>query len=298
MEEIKTYNSYKRFTHILQDEINSVFKLLKDYNYHLKINQFLKCDLEYLLGSNTWDVGNIFKLTFNQCLSLLLTSIEIINEEKYKRIAWNIKDLNTNIIFTYNINCYLSTIDLWTVIEFEIDYSENIRIPKPIQDLFDVDKINFFHKLEIFLKSSISNTQTDTVLINSSRDEVWDVISDWVEFQKRVPLIADRVIYQCEDKMLGSSLIIQKDNMSQCKLKVVLVENDADSFIWEFGLDCSQSQSNIPDQHIRIQVERLEKELTLLTFTHEFRTNISAKLLKALSKEKRKILRSLKASFI
>ena len=297
MEEIHSLNKYKRFTHVLQEEINNIFKILKDYTHHIKILDFLKSELEFFQGNNTFDVGNIFKVTYNSYLYLTFTCLESTNDENFKKISWKVNEPKTNINFTYTYNLYMSTLDYSTVLECEIDYSENQKISKPILDLFDIAKLDFFKRLENYLNSSIFNIQIETVLIPAGRDVVWEVVTDWTEFQRRVPLIADKVIYETEEKTLGSTLIIQKGAMYECKLKVVLVENDPDSFIWEFGLDSMKTLTNIPEQHICLQIERLEKELTLVTFKHEFKQNISAKLLNALSKEKKKILRLLKSSF-
>jgi hypothetical protein len=297
MDDLQNMNKL-RYTHIFQEDISNIFTLIKEYAITSDLFPHYFTNLEYIEGSTVYGLNNSFKVLCYNSISLICTCIEFEDKPNHKRIVWRINEETTNCQIVLIIDIYPSTIDLTTVVIAELYYEDDIFIYKNIIEVVDGNKQEILNKLEYCLKNKMTNLQVETIMVKASRESVWDLVTDWIEFQKKVPLIADKVIYENEEKMLGSILTIYKGTKFACTLQVIVVDNDPDNFIWEFGLNCIKSNPPVPNQEIYLVVERLEKELTLVTFKHFFKQNVTWNMLNALSKEKKKILKMLKDAFI
>jgi hypothetical protein len=298
MDDTHTQNMSKlRYTHIFQEDINNVFEMIKDHIFPKCIFEEFFKEFEFISGNTTWGLDNSFRVVWNNLLTLVATCVEYQDNPNHKKIIWQILEQTNNSKLILVINLFPSTIDLTTVVICEFYYDNNPFIQKNLIDVVESQKQEIVNKLEAYLKNSMTNTQIETIMIKANREMIWDLITDWTELQKKVPLIADKVVYESDDKMLGSTLTILKGNKFESTLKVIAVENNPDNFIWEFGLECIKSNPKVPDQEIFLIVERLEKDLTLVTFKHVFKQNITWVLLNALSKDKKKILTSMKEAF-
>jgi hypothetical protein len=287
-----------RYTHIFQEDIANIFTMIKEHAITTNLFEQFYTNLEYLDDStNIYTQSGKFKILWNNYLPLVCTCIDYQDKQTHKKISWRVNEQTTNCQLVLNLNIFPSTIDLTTVVICELFYEDNTFILKNIVEPVDTAKQEILNKLDYCLKNNMTNVQIETIMVKSNREAVWDLITDWSEFQKKVPLIADKVVYEGEEKMLGSTLTIYKGSKFECTLQVIVVENDPDNFIWEFGLNCVKSNPPVPNQEIYLIVERLEKELTLVTFKHFFKQNVTWTLLNALSKEKKKILKTLKDAF-
>ena len=131
-------------------------------------------------------------------------------------------------------------------------------------------------------------------LINIEIEALWQVVTDWNLFQKHVPFIGEEINHEGNPLQIGSKIHIKNNTInSGFSLDVKKVLNEVEKK--EYILECTEStQPLCPKQNLIFSLLTIKKNLTSLTFKHEFKENIKYNLIYSVSEEKKNILLELK----
>ena len=134
-------------------------------------------------------------------------------------------------------------------------------------------------------------------MIDASRKEIWDIITNWCVLRTISPLVADEVEYVGDQLIEGShlKLIYNTNRNFVCDFKIVTVRNDVySSEDWEYFMELCTSYPKIPFQQIKFSIVFLESNKCFLTFTHEYKEKLNVNMLSKISADKKIVLRDIK----
>jgi hypothetical protein len=296
MEEFQTPKIFN-VSYVLKETIERVWFCVRDMEKFSKINSEVQSPVKWIVGNNTFTVGNEFITTWYGVSSVQLKCIDIETKDYYKKISWEMFFENLDLHYHQSFILYSNSIDKSTLFIWEIDFHDPAKtnFSNEIYEGYKHMILEAIKKIEKYLKSSNENLyQHESVLINANANKVWELLTDWNKFKIIVPIIADVVEYNGDPLNVGTIMkIISKKNVILF-LKVRKVDKDLDNYKWEYNLDLIDGKSKAPSQEIRFTLIPIGEASCQLSFLHEFREFIKSDTINSLADNKRDILTRLK----
>ena len=278
-------------------EIHQVWPLFKDAGKMSKVMPELDPKILILNNKKLNEKGCIYEYSIGNVWKFHGNVREIIENEKYNYIKTSC-NFTTPIFLNYEnvFTLFSNTINSTTFIKWEqiyIDW-EKEKIPNFERLLKDSKKNMKIHLLRVknYLKKySEEIVQNESVILDKSQSEVWNIISDFNVFIKHVPFVADIAEYQGDPKVVGTKVVLKwTDKKVTCFIRIVSIENDEANTNWIITLECYDGIPQISKQLIIFNVMRISNEKCFLTFKHKFSSQLKVDYIALLSKEKKKIL--------
>ena len=160
----------------------------------------------------------------------------------------------------------------------------------------DFERRDFLKQLDIYLEKDIKDLfQYESILIKSSLEKLWRVVSNWVEFRKLVPFIADEVIYSGDPLVKGTNIVLKwfKKN-AECIMNVIEANMDDQKNFGTYSIMCVGGNPKPPLQHVFFIFTKINEETVFLEFKHSFLEPVKYEVLNSISQDKKKILSELR----
>jgi hypothetical protein len=296
--------SPKRITtkYVFKSKIEKVWDLLMDYEFLFKILfGDLVISYEFIKENQLDKLGAEFKVICKS-YSLLFQCTYLLNNHHYKKINYKVcsiaKELEgMNHDFTYTLISNTvegSTIFVW---DFEFENPEILPMTTDALEEYKTSRFICIKRWSDHLNKNINDMiQYESIMIDSSRKEIWDVITNWCVLKTVSPIIADEIQSHGDQLQVGSELklIFYNKKNVQCHLKVLKVNCDLHSQDWEYCLECNCSKPNVPFQEIKFSIVFLKPNKSFLIFQHFFKEQLELKFINSISNEKKKILSDIK----
>jgi len=288
-------------TYSFNDSINRVWKVLKDFERCSPEFSDLRSSCEFIVGKNTYELNNEFKISWNDNSTLLFKCVKISDEEYMKKIFWRVHAPEYNIYYKHSYILHSNTIEKNCILIWDITYEEPEKLP------FTKETLIFFHKIfldsckkyENLIKKSLDDLiQIESVIINKDRGSIWKLITNWKDFTKVVPKVADTVHYEGNTLEINTVITLKFIARAvECKLKVVSVSNNPEDEKWEYILECIDGKPKVPKQNLIFSFLEISDHMTFLSFKHEFLQSVKFDMVESISDDKKIILSELKNFF-
>jgi len=151
---------------------------------------------------------------------------------------------------------------------------------------------------EYFAQFTEDLYQLESIVINSTREDIWNILTDWTVLKNIAPQIADDVQYYGDRFEIGSKIkIVSNSKNLACNLKVLKANHEEGNENWEYHLDVYDGIPSLPLQEIHFSLVNLSENLTMVIFKHVFKVPMVNDVIDSLSLEKKSILAQLKNHF-
>lgn len=285
--------------HTYQVNIKKVWDFIKDYtawNYLIKdivsTNKFHK-------GDNTYTPGNEYSHTWYGVGELLHKCVVIEETPNDKFGSWEIYAEVLGI--TYHQNFYLlkdtnqdRIIFKWEIVNGEFD---NVAFTIEIIEGYKQTIKAIMVLMEKHLTTKVDKyKQMESIIIKSSQDKVWSVITNWPLLRTVAPIVADKVEVSKDQLEVGVKINLgfkKKKVMHVCCLEVIDVDKNNFSK-WNYKMTCHDTNLQVPRQEVEFVCIKIVDDLTFLSFKHKFMECIDTKFIDNLTKNKREILERVK----
>lgn len=296
--------SPKRITtkYVFKSSIEKVWELLMNYEFLFKeLFGDIVISFDIINGNKLDELGAEFKVICKS-YTLLFKCIYLLNDYNYKRINYYVcsdsKEFEgMNHDFSYLL--ISNTIDLSTIFIWDLEF-ENPKILLMTTEALEEYKKNRFVCIKRWSdhlsKNSYDIQQYESIQIDSTREEIWDVITNWDLLRTVSPIMADEVQFKGDQLEEGSEmkLIFNIKKNFVCDVRVVKINCDIYSQDWEYFLECYYSQPKVPFQEIRFSVVFLKPDKSFLIFQHIFKQTLDLKIINSISDDKKRILLDIK----
>jgi hypothetical protein len=285
-----------------KENINKVWEVARDLSKWVTFysDTFTMC--KWVKGNNTYEVGNECMIFWGIGININIKCLEICDEENYKKAEWLLEiPLIDNL--TYHMTFYLfdNTIKNDTLILLGINFLDpnNVIFTEEAWEGYMVIVQNILDKMGNYLKSKADDSfQYESVIINTSRQNLWELVTNWVEFRKVAPEIGQEIKIEGDQKILKTKFqLVFHDKNITCDLSVIKCNHDNDSIEWSYGVECSKNSAQIPPQEIYFNIVNINDNSCYLLFKHIFKGKVKSNFLKSLSNEKQKILSNVQNHF-
>jgi len=275
--------------------IKKVWDFIKDAIMSNRIMGEYRGEVTFLKGDNSYEAGNILAFKWKNMIHCTLYVENVINEDDFKQITYKcIRSEPMNLKYKMKWSFHSNTIDSNTLFIWDILYFNNIPTPEEIENA-NVMRRGMLKKFDDYFNSTFEEiNQVETSVLNIKRSVLWALISNWANFKKLVPFIADEVIYEGDPNKLGTNLTLKWVKKEvECNLKVIKVSCDKKSDIWEYYMHCYKGVPVVPDQEIRFKIVKLSESQCFLEFRHVFKQYIKQDILDTIGADKKRILATL-----
>jgi hypothetical protein len=276
-----------KFTYVYKDSIDRVFEMYKKPIHFEQIHSPFMTKLKILEGNLLNEVGTTFQFFWKNEVKIESVVEEVIEESYFKQIKfyffkveptdfkyhmiYKMRWIHTDEVTLFTHICEFGTLQSLTFYQLQADHEE---------------KVMLFSKAALYLQSLTHLLiHEESVVINTSLDNLWDIITDMEKFSHYAPLVADR--FEMDHEVMK----IYKDNSEVNCIEVKKMLN----------LDNSEYVVRVLNGNPQTQLKELKFNLvslgcvkSLLIFTHIFYEPIPVLSFKELSATKQKILTSLR----
>ena len=162
--------------------------------------------------------------------------------------------------------------------------------------IVEFEKKEFFSLIDKYLCQNTKDLfQIESIIIKTTMNRIWGVVTNWFEFKNLVPFIAEKVVYIGDPLMKDSKLLLKWPSKNvECHLKVIGMKCDENEAIWEYFLECYDGVPKPPAQHLSFTLSKLTEDSVFLEFKHTFLDPIEYDILQNISQDKQKILLQLR----
>jgi hypothetical protein len=286
---------------IFKAKIEKVWEVLMDHEFLFKnLFEDMVISYEFQKENRCDKLGVEFKVICKD-YSLLFKCTELINDEHFKKINYyvspEIKVLDFSHNFTYTLisnTIEASTIFIW---DYEFDKPEILQISTETIEKYKQSRYICVKRWsEHISKMPGEILQFESIQIDSTRKEIWDVITNWCVLRTVSPDVADEIQYKGNQLNVGSQikLIFNIKRKFVCDLRVVKVNCDMYSQDWEYVLECYDSCPKVPFQEIKFSLVFLKLNKCFLIFQHVFKESLDHKVIHSISAQKKTILKNIK----
>jgi hypothetical protein len=290
-------------TWVYNHTMNRTWEIFKDLTKTDSIVSDLRPPIQFSKGHNTYDIGNEFIVKWMGGV-LMFKCIELIEEDFYKKISWEVKPEEfPELGYKYIYHLYKNTVEASVVLVWEIllNNPEKFILTKNEEELATLLRQNLCQRWENFLKKSVIGLkQMESIIVSQQRERVWEVVSNWRKFQKIVPSLSDDVAFLEEESESNNEvgrLIELKWPTKKMKCNLKIIESDtSQQDCWKFCLECYEGIPIIPLQDIEFQLIELKGGKTFISFFHIFKEPLKLELINTISKDKKIMLLCLKKS--
>jgi len=168
--------------------------LIKSFDNLLLLIPDASVKLEYEEGSDSYTKGNRFIAYYQKYLKATYVVEEVIDEDNYKKLSLNcIKIVPWASTYLYNYILYRCTNNNNTLFTVELVYHSDPKLSPDHYKLLEKDREDFLKSINSHLSANIENLyQIESVILESSLEEIWNIISNWKTFKNLVPIIAEK----------------------------------------------------------------------------------------------------------
>lgn len=288
-------------TYSYNDSIKRVWDVFKDFDKCNADFADMRTKCEFIVGNNTFEVNNEFKMTWKDSSELIFKCINVVDEEFHKKIAWRVHVPDYEVYYTHIYIIHSNTIEKNSILIWDIIYDQPEKLPFTKDTLINMHKIllESCKRYEIILKKNLDNlNQTESVIINKEKEKIWRLITNWKEFVQIVPAVADEVELEGDPQQINSVVRLKFTTRDvECKLKVISINNNPQDEKWEYNLECVDGKPRVPKQILSFNLMDISDNMTFISFKHEFKQMVKYELMQSISNEKKKILSGLKNYF-
>jgi hypothetical protein len=286
-------------SYVFKHHINRVWDIIKDaYVMQSIFEDTMICqNVTILKGNNTYDVGNIFTLLWRSILQVTYEVESVSIEDDFRQIRLKcIKTVPFDMRFTYIYSLYTTTIDNYTLMIMEILHEQVYFSTVDQKKMGELERKEVLTVIDNYLNQSVKDLyQVESVIIKTNINRLWSIITNWVEFRKLVPVIADRVVYLGDPLKKDSKLLLKWTNKNiECYLKVEEVRNEGLNEDWVYSMQCYDGIPKPPIQNLIFTLNSVCEEIVFLEFKHVFHEPIKYDIMKNISQDKKKILQELR----
>ena len=286
-------------SYVYNHSISNVWNLVKDINEISKALTQLKSGIKVKTDSNSFQLETNLSTDYKHTLTLNHISKEVIDQEDNKKITFSCNSSSlTDQIFSITYMLFVDSIDNNTLLIQEIIFNESINTNSLKKEIsLQKEIIKKFH--EYLNTKTVEIRQIESIVIDINRNCLWEIISNWSNFRKLVPFIADEVIYEGDPNTVNTNLTLRWVNKKvECFLKVTNVSCDKKNIIWEYSMHCYQGVPLVPDQEIKFKIIRINEDSCFLEFKHVFKQKLKQNILDTITQDKKKILSKLNEKII
>jgi len=282
--------------YVFRDHIERVWECLKSPEITCEALRPTVEAITVLKGSDYSEVGTVVQFWWKDIMFSVFEVKEVINTKNYKMIRHFSTKLEPHTFkYTYISHLYWNTHDQTTLFKTELIFEDLDALKVMDLTISKQQKLDFCTGFENHMAKKLEDLfQFESILINIDIEALWQVITDWSLFQKLVPFIGEEIKHEGNPLQIGSKIHINNITInSEYSLHVKKVLNEAEKK--EYILECTEStQPLCPKQNLIFSLLTIKKNLTSLTFKHEFKENIKYSLINTVSEEKKNILLELK----
>lgn len=286
---------------LFKAKIDKVWDVLMDHEFLLK-NLFEDLVISYeFLKENRCDKLGVELRIICKDYTLQFKCTEIINEEHFKKVNYYVSPENKVIDFSHNFTYTLisNTIDSSTIFiwEYDFDKPEVLQITTETLEHYKQSRLVCIKRWsEHISKMPDEILQFESIEIDSTRKEIWDVITNWCVLRTVSPDVADEIEYKGNQLLVGSEikLIFNLKKNFVCHIRVKKINCDTYSQDWEYILECYDSCPKVPYQEIKFSIVFIKLNKCFLIFQHVFKEKIDFKAINSISAEKKIILKNIK----
>ena len=208
-------------SYVYNHSISNVWNLVKDINEISKALTQLKSGIKVKTDSNSFQLETNLSTDYKHTLTLNHISKEVIDQEDNKKITFSCNSSSlTDQIFSITYMLFVDSIDNNTLLIQEIIFNESINTNSLKKEIsLQKEIIKKFH--EYLNTKTVEIRQIESIVIDINRNCLWEIISNWSNFRKLVPFIADEVIYEGDPNTVNTNLTLRWVNKKvECFLKV------------------------------------------------------------------------------
>ena len=288
-------------TYVFKHHIERVWNVLKDAELipSIYIDKSGCSDVKIIKGKNSFEVGSIFSLKIKDLHELIYEVDQVINQDEFKQITWrNINTTSSEMNYKYVYSLHATTNNNYALLIMEVFYEKDQFVLKEPKTSGELEKKEFFTLIDKYLCQNTKDLfQVESIIIKSTMNRIWGIITNWFEFKNLVPFIAEKVLYIGDPLIKGSKLVLKWPSKNvECHLKVISMKYDENEPIWEYLLECYDGIPKPPIQHLSFNLSKIKEDSIFLEFTHTFLSPIDYDILQNISQDKQKILLQLRKS--
>ena len=276
-EKIKFPKKYEA-SYILSENIDRIYNIITLNNFEKITNQTsIKTSLTNypIFSPLNYQIDEYSELNFSKGLIFLINNIEL--------------PFDIQVIFLFKTN----TIDNTTLFTIILNL-KNLRLQKN-NDLNKIIKgcknlcVEYIQLLENYLKKNNEFLyQYESIIINSSKDKVWDIITN-IDIVQKLHKIT---INDCSDKSNCKGEKIYEINAIQLQKKIYIkidkIKYDKNKSKYE--LHVYPINIDFPSQEIIFELISLPENQTFLSITHIFNENVTFDEIKYAERKKKYVL--------
>jgi hypothetical protein len=283
-----------RISHVFNQDIQHIFNLYRSVEHYKQMYGIFLDNIVCLKGNEKYfTTGSEYSFTYKGQFPSKILFEDIIETETCKSIQFFAYDLPNEFKFRIIYKFFKNTTDGFTYFYFDNVFFSLQALSFHRINFNNKDSLKLSKHLEHYIAATGVFEQVESIVIKIGFKELWSVVTDWKEFKKRVPIIADYI----EDDSDGFYMRLRYSGDKAEYFLQVLKNNNTDDCLGDFELRLSSSNSDFTSQEMHFKVVALDDKC-LLVFKHVFKSHVNCNILTDLSDNKREILKMLRASFM
>lgn len=191
------------FSYIYKYDIEEVWKIIKDVDKIYEALKEQRSPPEYSVGNNSYTIGSKFSYYIKNFRKLNNETIKVIEEEKFKKVCWQIEDEPTENRFQMAFSLFKLTIENASLFKWDFIYDEKkgSKFKKFQLEKFQNERNNAMKRLDKYLSSNFSpsnelNLQniSQSIVLKCKLKYLWKIITNFANFQKLSPDICSDLL--------------------------------------------------------------------------------------------------------
>lgn len=287
-------------TYVYEDHIERVFEAFTSFNVYNKIMKdlFIK-EIVITNGKSYAEVGTSGIYFWKNGNFLKFEVLEVESTKNAKKVVFRVHNHEDP---SFKVDYKLYKYFYWNAQEFKTLFVQDMifDIPMEMSDmdmkLNEIYKMKVFKNMEKYLISHPENLfQEETIVIRRSVETVWDIFTNWNLFNKYVPSIGDKVVYDGNPLEVNSIMHVYHFSKNiEHHLKVAKVKIDKKNNR-EYILNFFAGTPRSPKQDLKFKFISAGENICIVSFKHIFKEYVKSKHMQYISKEKSNLLTLLKS---
>lgn len=273
---------------ILDHSIDKCWTLARDISKLVnEINPAMYSDFKLYLGTNTWELGNIYTFDWNGLTKINCKVIYVEDTKFKKKISWYCK-------MKIGIN-YINTYYLYKISEVKKTLIKNIII---LDHTSNVEMMNFSENEDYYrnihlkrlkdyneyLNKTVQKFSYVSCLINSKALDIWNFAIDLKKMSKFFPSFGTKFKLRNNENKVGSFWKCEIPSYNKfCYIRIRNIVKSENKNNWVYHCDTMGTINNIPQREMKIIVTRVmgnnNGEKCQLAVAHLFKERIQSEAL-------------------
>jgi len=271
--------------HTYYHSIETIWKELRDLGkWNSKENITTKYKL--LKGKEPWDVGSQFLFYYKDYIPLVYETLKFYEDDFAKQMVIEcIENPALKIDYILDYNLYKNTLNGTTILT--LDFISFDEMPNFMIDLvtFDFKRTFKINNKYFNMNRNYETEQVESCILKKNKNAIWKLLfSDFNNFSKLIPGLADEIIFKDEKLSLNSEFILKfnKENL-EVPFRVSLYQNEENIGTWKIGFSIidsnkvnkkSKNEFYIPFQDISFEIFDIDFNIitkSMFIFKHTFK---------------------------